>query len=63
MSGALNVGTLDLRRADGAAPKSGGGNGTSTAAATGWSQDPLDLGALGLVNAELISPEALDSTT
>ena len=53
VSGALNVGTLDLRRADAAAPKSGGGNGTSTAAATGWSQDPLDLGALGLVNADL----------
>ena len=53
VSGALNVGTLDLRRADGATPKSGGGTGTSMAAATGWSQDPLDLGALGLVNADL----------
>ena len=37
VSGALNVGTLDLRRVDGAAPKSGGGDGTSTVAATGWS--------------------------
>ena len=64
VSGALNVGTLDLRRADGAAPKSGGGNGTSTAAATGWSQDPLDLGALGLVNADLgVTGDALITDT
>ena len=64
VSGALNVGTLDLRRADGAAPKSGGGNGASTAAATGWSQDPLDLGALGLVNADLgVTGDALITDT
>ena len=64
VSGALNVGTLDLRRADGASSKSGGGNGTSTAAATGWSQDPLDLGALGLVNADLgVTGDALITDT
>ena len=64
VSGALNVGTIDLRRGDGAAPKSGGGNGTSTAAATGWSQDPLDLGALGLVNADLgVAGDALITDT
>ena len=64
VSGALNVGTLDLRRANGAAPKSGGGNGTSTAAVTGWSQDPLDLGALGLVNADLgVTGDALITDT
>lgn len=64
VSGALNVGTLDLRRANGAAPKSGGGNGTSTAAVTGWSQDPLDLGALGLMNADLgVTGDALITDT
>jgi len=64
VSGALNVGTIDLRRADGAAPKSSGGNGTSTAVATGWSQDPLDLGALGLVNADLgVTGDALITDT
>ena len=64
VSGALNVGTLDLRRADGATPKSGGGTGTSMAAATGWSQDPLDLGALGLVNADLgVTGDALITDT
>ena len=64
VSGALNVGTLDLRRADRASSKSGGGNGTSTAAATGWSQDPLDLRTLGLVNADLgVTGDALITDT
>lgn len=64
VSGALNVGTLDLRRANGAAPKLGDGNGTSTAATTGWPQDPLDLGALGLVNADLgVTGDALITDT
>jgi AsmA protein len=64
VSGALNVGTLDLRRTDGASSKSGGGNGTSTAAATGWSQDPLDLRTLGLVNADLgVTGDALITDT
>ena len=64
VSGALNVGTLDLRRVDRASSKSGGGNGTSTAAATGWSQDPLDLRTLGLVNADLgVTGDALITDT
>ena len=64
VSGALNVGTLDLRRVDRASSKLGGGNGTSTAAATGWSQDPLDLGTLGLVNADLgVTGDALITDT
>ena len=64
VSGALNVGTLDLRRVDRASSKLGGGNGTSTAAATGWSQDPLDLRTLGLVNADLgVTGDALITDT
>jgi len=53
VSGALDVGTLDLRRAAEAVSKSGSAGSASTDTPTGWSQDPLDLGVLSLVNADL----------
>ena len=64
VSGALNVGTFDLRSPQTVANASGVSNEGSASSATGWSQEPLDIGALELLNADLnVTGDALITDT
>ena len=64
VSGALNVGTFDLRSPQTVANASGVSNEGSASSATGWSQEPLDIGALKLLNADLnVTGDALITDT
>jgi AsmA protein len=64
VSGALNVGTFDLRSPQTVANASGFSNEGSASSAIGWSQEPLDIGALELLNADLnVTGDALITDT
>lgn len=60
VSGALDVGTLDLRTAAASSSASSTTNASRDQAASGWPDERLDLGALGFVNADVaITGDAL----